>query len=105
MKILLNIVFLFLLAVLSSSTPVPAQYSDTSLHKRYNPVFAAGWTAEQIIQITQGFNDACVLAKAAREAVRKRKPLLGTTHLTDVCKSNPALGFSITTFQTRLQKP
>ena len=103
MKILLDTVYLFLLAVLSSSTPVPAQHSDTSLHKRYNPVFAAGWTAEQIIQITQGFNDACVLAKAAREAVRK--PLSGTAHFTDVCRSNPAPGFSITTFQTRLQKP
>jgi hypothetical protein len=73
MKILLSNVLLLLPLALPSSihAPTPAQPHDAELHKRQTPTFAVGWIGARIVQIKQGFDDACHLAQVARDAVRR----------------------------------
>ena len=54
----------------TSAFPAVAPDKALDLSKRAFPVFGSGWTGDQIIQISNGFRDACTLAQAATNAVR-----------------------------------
>lgn len=54
----------------TSAFPALAPDKVLDLSKRAFPLFGDGWTGDQIIQISNGFRDACTLAQAAENAVR-----------------------------------
>ena len=54
----------------TSAFPALAPDKALDLSRRAFPVFGGGWTGDQIIQISNGFSDACTLAQAAANAVR-----------------------------------
>lgn len=61
-----------LLLLRTSASPTPASEKGFILSKRENPTFGVtdGFSGLNIQQITDGFSDACSLAKAAKAAVR-----------------------------------
>ena len=59
---------LFILQTAAFPALAPEKAQDLS--KRANPVFGSGFVGNQIIQISNGFRDACTLAQAAEMTVR-----------------------------------
>lgn len=91
---------LLLLRTFASSTP--ASDKGFGLPKRENPTFGDidGFTDLNIQQITDGFSDACSLAKAAKAAVRTEVQWIAM-NADEKFRPKPVEKSSTNTFQTK----